>query len=384
VRTLAILTIAAACKGKAPAPAPEQPPPTPPTTPATAPAAVAADAGSTATDWTSTCDETLRTAATIPAPRRALAVIDACRPCGTWTPLLAWNVPPGEGGPTRAAIEEAMAACDGYCDANGKQRFLGNLDPARGVDTRTPWRMLGDACKDKVSAVPDSRFMSAPYFALDRIARAIGKRPEGAKLLAGVVVPLPALTISGVGIDLPEAPVVKPSEAPAQLTVLDVVYASRLPLASLAVDGVHLPADATYPGSAAKDLAAELDKLGDPVLVFAPRNSPAQRLPAAIAKAGKHTLFLAAKARGGPPGWQMYGAVPIQLVAKAAKPGVTVRMTGEVDDLIKTVKAMPPAELQKGTVTIALGPKTTIAEVARLLGALAFFDVPAVTLVASP
>jgi hypothetical protein len=375
---LAILTIAAACKGKAPAPAPE-PSPTTTTT-----AAVAADAGSAATDWTSTCDETLRTAATIPAPRRALAVIDACRPCGPWTPLLAWNIPPEEGGPTRAAIEQAMAACKGYCDANGKQRFLGNLDPARGVEGRTPWRMLGEVCKDKVSAVPDSRFMSAPYFALDRIARAVGTRPDGAKLLAGVVVPLPALTISGVGIDLPEAPVVKPSVAPAQVTVLDALYASRLPLAALDVDGVHLPADATYPGPAAKDLAAELDKLGDPVLVFAPRNSPAQRLPAAIAKAGKHTLFLGAKASGGPTGWQMYGAVPIQLVAKAAKPGVTFRMTGVVDDLIKAAKAMPAADLQKGTVTIVLGPKTTIAEVARLLGGLAFFDVPTVTLVASP
>lgn len=376
---LSIVASVTACKGKdAPAPAP-----------APAPAALhdAAPPSAASTDWTVACDAALAKLPTTPAPRRAQALIDACKPCGDWTPLLAWSTAPEDGGPTRASIEQAMAGCNGYCDANGKQRFLGNLDTARGVSARTPWRMLGEVCKEKVSAVPDARYMSAPYFALDRIARAVAARPESAKLLAGVVVPLPPLSVSGNGVELPDAPVVKPTVAPAQVTVLDATYVSRMPLATLTAEGVALPAESGYPGVAAgKNLGAALDKLGDPVLVLAPKASPAARLPAVIAAAGTHTLLLGAKASGGPTGWQMLGAVPVPLVPKpkAAPGGVTFRMTTPVDDLIKAAKAMPAADLHKGTVTLILAPTTTVADVARLLGALAFFEVPSATLVLPP
>src|SRR5204863_6249003 len=108
-----------------------------------------------------------------------------------------------EGGPSGAEIEAAMAVC-GYCDANAKQRFLGTLDKARGGDTRTPWRHLGDTCRAAVSAVPDNRFVTAPYYALDRIARAATAHGgETAERLAAIELPLPAVSIAGTGVTLP-------------------------------------------------------------------------------------------------------------------------------------------------------------------------------------
>ena len=94
-----------------------------------------------------------------------------------------------------------MAACKACCEPTAKMRFLGTSTTRAARSRGRRGAMLGDVCKEQVSAVPDARFMSAPYFALDRIARDVATRPDGAPLLAAIEIPLPAVTVTGVGID---------------------------------------------------------------------------------------------------------------------------------------------------------------------------------------
>ncbi|HEU4733623.1 MAG TPA: hypothetical protein VFT22_37270, partial [Kofleriaceae bacterium] len=256
---LAVLAVVlAACKGgRRESPPQEAAPPTP------------ADAA-TADANLEACRQAAARAPSLPAAERASALLDACRPCGDWEPLLSWNTPVTDGGPPRAAIERAMAACNAYCQPGARQRFLGTLDEARGQPTRTPWRLLGEICGDAVSAVPDARFMGAPYFALDRIARAIGDPA----VLAAIEIPLPALTISGVGVDLPPAPAAPPTvdAGPAALTVdAAQILLGVLPVGKLSATGVAVTGD--YPGAAIEPraLAAALARAapdGHPVAVL--------------------------------------------------------------------------------------------------------------------
>src|SRR5512138_2707268 len=123
-RMIVLLVLALACKGKdkdAPAP-----PPSP--TPVVADAAVV--------DWIPECETALQSAKKVPPVRRVQLVLDGCKPYGDWKPLLLWNVMPADGGPKRDDIERMMLASNGFCDASGKQRFLNNLDDARGKPGR--------------------------------------------------------------------------------------------------------------------------------------------------------------------------------------------------------------------------------------------------------
>lgn len=373
-RLLLALLLAAACKGKDE----PKPPPTPPVA-----KAVPADAAVAAPDAWETCKTALAAAARTPATKRAMSIIEACKPCGDWTPLLTWNVSAQDGGPTRKAIEATMIACKAYCDPNAKQRFLGALDDARAKDTRIPWRELGEFCKGDVSALPDARFMSAPLFALDRIARDVGARADGASLLAGIEIPLPAVSITGAGMKLPESPMTKPEPLSSQITVnASEIRIGPLPRGTLTPTGVAVTG-ADYPGTVVttKALAAALDKLTGPIGVFAPEKMPAARVAEVAAAAGKHTLHLAVTSTGGPPGWAMYGTVPIALGSKVDKAGVTLTLHAVADEAIKAAKATPIDALKKAPVTIKLDKTATVASLAMLLGALAFFEVPAVTLV---
>jgi hypothetical protein len=340
----------------------------------------------------------------LPATQRAQALLDGCRPCGDWEPLLAWNTPASAGGPTRAAIEQAMLACKAFCEPNAKQRFLGTLDGARGQDSRAPWRFLGEICKAEVSALPDTRFMGAPYFALDRIARAIGDPA----LLAAITVSLPAVSLTGVGIELPSSPVSAPEAGPAALTVdASQILLGTLPVATLSAGGLQVTGD--YPGTpvAPKALAAALATpalAGHPIAVLAPTGLAAARLVEVIGAAGGHDLRLAV-ASPGPRGWTLPGTVPIALVdtpahAAAAGPtgvagptgparaaaitGIRLALDANPDEVIKVVQTIPRADLARAPVTIAIGPTATVASLASLLGALGAVEVKAVVLVASP
>jgi len=369
MRFLLALSLLAACQGKshdAPAPPPSKPP------------AVIVDAGPPADANLDSCKAALAKVATLAPTQRAQALLDACHPCGDWQALLQWNNPPDTGGPPRSAIEQSMLACNAYCEPNAKQRFLGTLDAARGQDTRGPWRALGEVCKDAVSAVPDTRFMGAPFFALDRITRAVGDPA----LLAAIQLPLPALSISGVGVTLPVGPLL-PADAGLGAITVDAaqIQLGTLPVAQMTPTGLHVSGD--YPGTPldGKALAGALATpalAGHPVSVLAPRDLPAARIVDVIAAAGGHELRLAVGARG-PGGWSIPGAIPVALTGKPSA-GVKLTLDSSPDVAIKAAKAADRAALTKAPVTIALTPAATVANLASLLGALVFFDVKTVTI----
>jgi hypothetical protein len=314
-----------------------------------------------------------------------MALIKDCQPCGDWTPLLAWNTPVADGGPSYRAIEQVMLACKAFCEPNAKQRFLGTLDAARGQPTRTPWRFLGEICKAEVSAVPDTRFMGAPYFALDRIARAL----RDPSLLAAIELPLPALTITGVGIDLPSSPLAAPDAGPAALTIdASQTFLGSLPVARLSASGIQVSGD--YPGAPIepKALAAALAKPAlaeHPAALLAPSGLAATRLIDVIGAAGGHDIRLAVATQG-PPGWIIPGTVPISLIAKPAAAraaGVRLALDATADEAIKAARATSRADLLRAPVTIDLGNTATVAGLATLLGALGYFEVKAVVLTTS-
>lgn len=375
-----MIAVLAACKGSC-RESPAQDPPKP------ADAALA-DANLDA------CRATAARVPSLPPPQRALALLKDCQPCGDWGPLLAWNTPGADGGPSRRAIEQAMLACNAFCEPNAKQRFFGTLDAARGQRTRMPWRFLGEICKAEVSAVPDTRFMGAPYFALDRIARAL--RDPG--LLAAIELPLPALGINGVGIELPSSPLTAPDAGPAALTVdASQILLGSLPVAKLSATGLAVSGD--YPGTPIepKALAAALANpalTGHPVALLAPAGLVATRLIDVLAAAGGHDIRLAV-ATEGPPGWTVPGTVPISLLAApahagtagaartAGTAGIRLVLDATADEAIKVAKATTRADLLRAPVTIDAGNTATIASLAALLGALGYFEVKTVVLVTS-
>ena len=241
------------------------------------------------------------------------ALLAQCPVCGDWHPILDWSKPQAEGGPKKQEVADAMERCNAWCERSAKTRFLDLLDDARGTDKRKPWKYFADECKASISAVPDGRFESAPYFALDRIARAATARGgAAATALAQVDQPLPASSISGAGVELPTT-TAKTQPAPrVQVTLLgDQIYAGMLPRAHLGSAGVVVDfGGEPYPGKvvAPADLAAAVLKLGTPpatngevpkvtrvdVSVLAPHAMPATKLqPLLDAVGDAATLYLA-------------------------------------------------------------------------------------------
>jgi len=286
-------------------------------------------------DWKA-CDAAMRKAATEALDVRPQIVIEGCEVCGDWTPLLQWNRPQAEKGPTRQQIETSMSVC-GICNSSAKQRFFGTLDNARGTNSRAPWRYLGDLCKAEVSAVPDTRFMTAPYYALDRIARAATSHGgESANLMAALELPLPAVSVTGNGIVLPDVEDgVSPTAGPLAITMMgDGLHVAKLPRARLGASGVAVDLG-NYPGDVVKpaDLEAALKKLanGDAtttIAILAPVATPAQTLVPVVAIASKVApVALAVNAHGAPEGWDLPATIQITLVPTG---GDVVAITGEM------------------------------------------------------
>jgi hypothetical protein len=384
------LALVPACKSK-------EPPPAPPPPSTQRDAAVPADSAVPA-DPVAACEATLRGAMKVPANRRVTSILAGCAPCGDWTPLLLWETPAAEGGPSRTAIDEAMQRCDAYCTPDAKQRFLGTLDAARGKGTRTPWRLLGEICKEQMSAAPDARHASAPLLALDRIARWIATRKD-ASVLAPIELAMPAVTITGAGFELPHAPVTAPEPGRIALTVTKAeLRLAEVPRGKLDATGVVIATRTgePYPGvrvRSGKELETQLAELGEGVIaVFAPRQMAADPVIAAIALAhhgAPREVRLAVVARGGPPGWPVSGTIPIRLVPRATAPDpFELELAGDPDPPIARIRA-ERARLAKlrttqpdGTyVAIRIAPGATVEGLAKLLGALVYVDVAAVALV---
>jgi hypothetical protein len=289
-------------------------------------------------DWAK-CDEALGKAASAPLDARPQIVLDGCQACGgDWKPLLQWNLEPENGGPKREQVEQLLVACNAFCTGDSKMKFMAAVDKARGQNVNTPWRQLENACKAKVNGSADDRFMSAPFFALDRIARAAGARGGAtADKLAALDLPLPAVTISGAGVVLPDSSGVTPKVGELQVTALgDAIYVGHMPRAKLTAAGVVAELGKVgYPGEQvqAKDLGAKLRELvGDDktrtITVIAPHAMPAQTLVPIIATASSVApVYLAANAYESPEGWQLAGAIPIALEAGGSN---VITVTGEM------------------------------------------------------
>jgi hypothetical protein len=264
---------------------------------------------------------------TLPLGGKPKAIIDACPVCGgDWTPLLRWNFEPANGGPRREQIEQIMVACNGFCTGDSKLKFMAAVDKARGKNVDTPWRQLAVACKDQVNGATDERFMSAPFFALDRIARA-----AAAKGFTLATLPLPAVAVGGIGPVLPEVDAVV-SAGRFHITVLgDQITIGKLPVGEMTAHGITVTTD--YPGEAVKldELAEKLTALvaGDktqPIMLIAPQGMAAQPLVPIIAAASTVApVQLAARAHESPEGWQLVGAIHIGLNA-----GNEIDVTGEM------------------------------------------------------
>ncbi|HSK05055.1 MAG TPA: hypothetical protein VK932_27590 [Kofleriaceae bacterium] len=382
---LATLAALAACqaKRKEPPPSSAQPPaPGATADPATDPAAPPAAPD----DWAERCESALADAPGVAPVHRLQAVLDNCQPCGDWAPLLRWNAPAADGGPTTAAIEAAMDACRAYCKPAARAAFLGTLEAARGKHAPRPWRELGAACGEEVSAKPDPRYLSAPYFALDRIARAAAGHPRLGPLLAVLELPLPPLSITGSAFVLPASPVIVPDAGPVHVTVtMAEITVGALPRAKLGASGVTvLAGDAPYPGTPVPiaALGATLARLSPGpdarIAVIAPKAMPARRLADVIAAAGAHPLVLAAAA-GGPEGWSLPGVVPIALSAKRAPRALRLELGDSADAALRALEDAP-AEQLAAPPAILVTDKATIEGLAQLLGALADRGVVAASL----
>jgi hypothetical protein len=300
-------------------------------------------------DWRG-CEAALKKAASAPLNDRPKIVIDGCKVCGDWDPLLRWNTPPGKGGPRREAIEATLVSCKAFCSGDAKLKFMGTLDDARGSTSRTPWRQLATICKDEVSAVPDQRFMNAPYLALDRIARAAAARnPIMAELAGAFELPLPAVSLVGTGVALPVLDRnVSADIGPVQLTVLgDSVQIGVLPIARLGANGVAVSLGMNdYPGKVVKitELQRELENLvgeqdkSQTLTLLAPASMPVRRLVPIIEIASKVTpVHLGARALAAPEGWDLVGAIPIDLEVGGDNP-LAVSETMTVQDLARAAE----------------------------------------------
>jgi hypothetical protein len=330
------------------------------------------------------CRAAAATVATLPRNKRTVALLEGCAPCGDWGPILGWSITEADGGPRRAAIEASLRACNAFCDDNAQQRFFGTFDSARGQNGRTPWRLLGEICKAAVSAVPDTRYMGAPYFALDRAARLIGDPA----LLAAIELPLPAVGITGAGVELPGSPLMVPEAGPTSITVNDrELVLGTLPSAKLSTGGVVVAGD--YPGTAVapEALAAALarpERSGHPAALLAPRELPASRIVDAVTAARGREIRLAVGERQ-LLGWVIPNTVPVALLARApGRPGAKFTLDASGFEALKAVKATPREELVRAPVTIAVDPSATATGLATLLGTLGFSDVKSVVLVKAP
>ena len=113
--------------------------------------------------------------------------------------------------------------------------------------------------------------------------------------------------------------------------------------------------------------------------MFAPSGMVASRLAAVVANGAGETLYLAVTSRTG-----AYGIVPVALKNPRPQktPGLRLALGASPDDAVKAIKAASTTDqLKTGTVMLSVDKAATVAGLATVIGALAFFEVPAVALV---
>lgn len=358
---LALCLALVACTGneKAPPPKPAVP--------------VVADAAAPVDDWVAACEQAL-THKQSPV-RKVMQIIEGCRPHGAWTPILAWATTPTD------ALVASMSRVNAFCTKDAQMQFVNEVEEARGKPSNRPWRVLGEKCGDKVGAVPDPRFMSAPYFVLDRIARATAAEPKLAPLATALDIPLPPVSITGAGFELAASSVMKPELPRWQVTITQAeIRVGLVPTAKLGANGIVVDmGPQPYPGELvdAKMLAAKVPA-NEPVVVIAPAATPAQRIAAVVPALAGHDVVLAVTASGGPNGWTMAGIVPVTLDTVPDAKAYEWKLDAAVEAAIADLRGKPSEAFAHPRVVIA--KDATVAHLAKLLGALAFRDARAASL----
>lgn len=291
------------------------------------------------------CD--LGSAANASFNARPQMLVDSCPVCD-WKTILAWS----DNATRSDVLQKALESCDAFCTGDSKMKFMAGVDAARGTANDTPWRKLAQACGDKVDAATDHRFMSAPYFALDRIGRALAK--ANALELDTLVVPLPAQSVAGTGVLLPTVDVGGGASDPIAPVVPDVaitllgeqILVANLPSAKLGANGVEVNmGKEPYPGKAVSlaDVPATLTAMtgGDKskwVALLAPTSMPADKLvPVVAAAAPVVSLHLAVAAPKSPAGWQLPAVLATPL--SIADNGVQVTADMPVQKLVAMLVA---------------------------------------------
>jgi len=80
-------------------------------------------------------------------------------------------------------------------------------------------------------------------------------------------------------------------------------------------------------------------------------------------------------------GWNAYGVVPLTLSAKVDPAGVKLSLGATPDEALKAIKDAGASAFTKAPPTVTVGKDATVAGLANVLGALAYFEVTSVTLV---
>jgi hypothetical protein len=158
--------------------------------------------------------------------------------------------------------------------------------------------------------------MSAPYFALDRIARAVAAHGgPAADDLAQFWISLPPLSVTGSFIDVPDWDGETdgiPNNVRVVTVLADKLAVCDLPRAHLTASGVQLVGKGPlFPGD--PTTAAELAKAGGMYAVIAPRGMPAKQLLALLAPMHGLTLHLVVHEKSKLDAWPMVAIIPAQL-----------------------------------------------------------------------
>ena len=283
------------------------------------------------------CKRAIEQATNAPLNARPAILIEGCAVCPGWNTILTWN----REGTKPEQLQAHLEDCKAFCTGDAKMKFIAQANKAKGSSNDTAWRRLADACGDRVDASSDHRFMSAPYFMLDRIGRALGAK------LDAITLPLPALTVAGTGLVLPELDTdVAPDGTVFAITLIgDAIHVGKLPRAKLSASGVNVDLGTPpYPGDDVKleQLAEAITNLVGQtkaqVALLAPREMPAAKLVPIIAVAGPVApLYLGATSPESPAGWQLPGAVPYPL--QVGKDGINVTAEMTVQNLASEIIA---------------------------------------------
>ena len=227
---------------------------------------------------------------------------------------------------------------------------MGTVDAARGVD-RGPWRYLARMCGDaSVRRRAASRFLSAAYFAFDRMARAVGAHGgEAARARS------PRSTCRcrrsrsrGSGRCCPRLAGrrdrARARGGPALSLLGNQLFLGHLPHAHLDARGLHVVADGPpYPGAAVTNLAAQGGAAagGQPLLVLALAATPAIQLADAAARAPDLPLRLVVARSTALEDWPELAALPVDLVGK--RPAVRSPQSRSMVHRPRPLRPPPPA-----------------------------------------